>query len=240
MRLSITLPALMLFSALPLAWSGETLDFENQTTRINYSLGYQIGGDFKNQNVEMDAEAVVQGIRDALAGNEPQMSNKEMRSTLMELKRKVVADQQTEKRQREIERVAAGKTFLAENAKKEGVVTTSSGLQYRVLKEGTGASPKPTDTVSVNYRGKMIDGNVFDSSFKRGKPATFQTDRVIPGWAEGLQLMKEGGKMELVIPPELAYKRRGPLAHETLIFEVELLKVGEPAPEPEAQDTPTE
>ncbi|MDJ0805462.1 MAG: FKBP-type peptidyl-prolyl cis-trans isomerase [Gammaproteobacteria bacterium] len=235
MKPSLTLPAILFISLSPLAWSGENLDFENPTTRINYSLGYQIGGDFKRQQVEMDAEAVVQGIRDALDGKEPQMSAKEMRNTLMDLKRKVEADQQAEKKRREDELTAAGTAFLEENAKQDGVITTPSGLQYRVLKEGTGATPKPSDKVSVNYRGKKIDGTEFDSSFKRGKPATFQANRVIPGWAEGLQLMKEGGKIELFIPPKLAYKRRGPLAYQTLIFEVELLKVGEPETEAEAK-----
>ncbi len=229
MKRLFTLPTLSFFLALPMAWSGEALNFEDETTRITYSLGYQIGGDFKRQQVEMKAEAVIQGIRDALAGSEPQMPASDMRDTLTALKRKVTEEQQAQKRQRETGAVAAGKAFLEENAKMEGVVTTSSGLQYKVLQEGTGASPGPTDQVTVHYRGSKIDGMEFDSSFKRGKPATFQANQVIKGWAEGLQLMKEGGKMLFFIPPQLAYGNRGPLEHQTLIFEVELLSVGEAA-----------
>ncbi len=240
MKRSFTLPALLLCSALPTAWSGEPLNLEDETTRINYSLGYQIGGDFKRQKVEMDAEAVVQGIRDALADGQPQMSRPEMHSTLMGLKQKVVAEQRAQRKQREIEQIAAGKKFMQENAQKEGVVTTSSGLQYMVLQEGSGTSPGPSDLVSVNYRGSKIDGMEFDSSFKRGKPASFKLNAVIKGWGEGLQLMKEGGKLQLFISPELAYNHRGPLAHQTLIFEVELLSVGEPeakeAPAPKAAE----
>ena len=225
MKPTLNLPALLLCFAVPVAWSAEPLNFEDETTRISYSLGYQIGGDFKRQKVDMNAEAVVQGIHDALASEKPQMSMAEMQSTLIALKNKVVVEQKAERKLRESEALAAGKKFLEENASKEGVVTTDSGLQYKVLKEGTGASPESRDKVTVNYRGTKIDGVEFDSSSKRGKPATFQLDSVIRGWGEGLQLMKEGGKMQLFIPHNLAYRNRGPLAHQTLIFEVELLKV---------------
>ena len=228
MRLSIflTVAALGMLSA-PLS-ADEALDFENETVRINYSLGYQIGGDFKRQEVDMDADAVIQGIEDALTGAKPKMSQPEMTSTLMELKRKVVAAQQKRGVENELKYVAEGKQFMEENAKKEGVVTTQSGLQYKVIQPGTGKNPGPQDTVTVNYRGTFIDGKQFDSSFKRDKPATFAVNRVIKGWSEGLQLMKEGGKSMLYIPQNLAYGSRGPLAHRTLIFEVELLSVEPP------------
>jgi FKBP-type peptidyl-prolyl cis-trans isomerase len=121
---------------------------------------------------------------------------------------------------------------MEENAKKEGVVTTKSGLQYKILKEGSGKSPAATDQVTVNYRGTLIDGKEFDSSYKRGKPATFRLNGVIKGWTDGLQLMKEGGKAELFIPPNLAYGSRGPLADQTLIFDVELISVGKKAKAP--------
>ena len=237
MKHTITLSALVLCSVLPTAWSGETLNFEDETTRINYSLGYQIGGDFKRQKIELNAEAVVQGIHDALSGGKPQMPMTEMHKTLVDLKTKVIAEEKEFRKLRENELIAAGKKFMEENAQKPGVVTTASGLQYKVLKEGTGATPKPTDKVTVNYIGTFLDGNPFDSSVKRGKPATFQVNGVIKGWTEGLQLMKEGGKMMLYIPPELAYTRSGPLAHQTLIFELDLLSVGEPQDqnEPEAK-----
>lgn len=230
MKLSLYLLVATLCSLSAPLSAAEKLDFQDETTRVNYSLGYQIGGDFKRQNVEMDAEAVVQGIRDALNDAEPQMPPAEMRATLTELKRKVVAEQRKRGVEKELEYLAEGKTFMEENAKKEGVVTTASGLQYKVIEPGTGKTPGPQDQVTVHYRGTFIDGNPFDSSYKKNKPATFRVDRVIKGWSEGLQLMKEGGKSQFFIPQNLAYGTRGPLAHRTLIFDVELISVDKPQP----------
>ena len=230
MKLSIYLPAVLICMSAPLS-AAEDLKFEDETARINYSLGYQIGGDFKRQGVEMDAEAVVQGIRDALEGADPQMTPAQMKTTLMELKKKVVADQRKRGVENELKYIAEGKQFMQENANKEGVITTESGLQYKVIEPGSGKSPGPTDQVTVHYRGTFIDGKPFDSSYKKKKPATFAVNRVIKGWSEGLQLMKEGGKSQLFIPQNLAYGSRGPLAHRTLIFEVELLAVEPPKPE---------
>jgi FKBP-type peptidyl-prolyl cis-trans isomerase FklB len=210
------------------ATAGDALNLEDESARISYSLGYQIGGDFNRQNVEMNTAAVVQGIQDALSGAEPKMSAEEITATLSDLKQKIVADQRKRSVERELELVAEGEKFLEENAKKDGVVTTESGLQYKVIQEGTGKSPGPEDQVTVQYRGRLVDGKEFDSSYKKGKPATFQLNGVIKGWSEGLQLMKEGGKAELYIPQKLAYGDRGPLGHRALVFEVELLSVGEP------------
>lgn len=207
------------------------LKLDNDTARLNYSLGYQVGGDFKRQGVETNAEAVVKGIEDALSGTEPMMSPQEMHATLAELKRKVVADERTKLRkgraETELLYLAEGKKFLEENATKPGVKTTASGLQYKIIEAGKGKTPGPADQVTVNYRGTQINGNEFDSSYKRGEPATFPLNGVIKGWTEGLQLIKEGGKIQLFIPPELAYAGRGPLAHRTLIFDVELITVGD-------------
>lgn len=234
MKYRLTVVALMALGAMGVADAAEARSLEDEEARINYSLGYQIGGDFKRQNLNIDPEAVVQGIQDALSGAPPKMSAQEMRATLVELKRKVVAEQQTRRNSREITMIEAGKHFLAENKNKEGVVTTESGLQYLVLEPGNGKTPGPTDQVTVQYRGKKIDGMEFDSSFKRGKPATFKLNAVIKGWTEGLQLVREGGKIQLFIPPKLAYGRRGPLAHQTLIFDVELIAVGEQVNDKEA------
>ncbi len=217
-------------SAFGTASAEEALNFEDETTRINYSLGYQIGGDFKRQELELNGSAVLQGIEDALGDGEPKMTEADMRKTLMDLKRKVIADQKRRKQEQAEERAAASKRFLEENATKEGVITTESGLQYKILEEGSGKTPGPTDMVTVHYRGTLADGKEFDSSHKRGKPATFQLNRVVKGWTEGLQLLKEGGKAQLVIPPDLAYGDRGPLANQTLIFDVELISVGGEAP----------
>ena len=240
MKLSMYLPAVVFaLVAAPLA-AAEPLKLEEETPRINYSLGYQIGGDFKRQGVEMDAEAVVQGIRDALAGAEPQMTPAEMNATLSELKRKVVAEQRKRGVEKELEFLKQGEAFMQENAKKEGVVTTDSGLQYKVIQPGTGKTPGPEDQVTVHYKGTMIDGKPFDSSYKKNKPATFRVNGVIKGWSEGLQLMKEGGKSQFFIPENLAYGDRGPLAHRTLIFEVELFKVEKPPLEGAANKSPAQ
>jgi len=228
MKLSICLPGVVLCLLTSPLLAADALNFEDETTRINYSLGHQIGGDFKRQGVEMNAEAVVQGIRDALSGAESKMTPAEMSATLTELKRKVVANQRQRNVERELDYIKEGKEFLEQNARKEGVITTDSGLQYKVIKQGTGKSPGPEDQVTVHYKGTMVDGKPFDSSYKKNKPATFRVNGVIKGWSEGLQLMKEGGKSQLFMPQNLAYGKRGPLAHRTLIFEVELLKVENP------------
>jgi FKBP-type peptidyl-prolyl cis-trans isomerase len=144
----------------------------------------------------------------------------------MDLKRKIVAEQKKRTAEQELQMAEAGKKFLEENAKQPGVITTESGLQYQIVEEGTGKTPSPTDQVTVNYRGTLVDGNEFDSSYSRGKPATFQLNGVVKGWTEGLQHVKEGGKIKLFVPPELAYGDRGPMAHRTLIFDVELISVG--------------
>jgi FKBP-type peptidyl-prolyl cis-trans isomerase FklB len=202
---------------------------DSDTAKINYSVGYQIGGDFKRQGVEMQQEMVLRGIQDALSGAEPLMTQEEMQTTMAELGKRI-ADQRN--REKQLAKTTAEKEnmdFLLANAKKEGVVTTPSGLQYKVIEAGTGRTPKATDTVTVNYRGSLINGKQFDSSYDRGKPATFRVDGVIAGWTEALQMMKEGAKWQLFIPQELAYGERGQLRDKTLIFDVELLSIDTPA-----------
>ncbi len=228
MKLSIYLPAVLLWSLSAPLMAAEALNLENETARINYSLGHQIGGDFKRQGVKIDADAVVQGINDALSDAKPKMTPAEMNETLMGLKRKVVADQRKRGIENELGMLKDGEAFLEQNAKKEGVITTDSGLQYTVIEPGTGKSPGPQDQVTVHYKGSFIDGRTFDSSYKKKQPATFRLNGVIKGWSEGLQLMKEGGKSRMFIPQKLAYGNRGALAHRTLIFEVELISVEKP------------
>lgn len=225
MFLTVVLLSLVLVASLVRA--EEDLDFSDETTRLSYSLGYRIGGGFKRQGMEMDPEAAVQGVRDALTAAEPQMSEEEMTATLAEFKRKTIAEARSKQKEQAEKTRREGLAFLEQNRGKEDVETTASGLQYKVIQAGSGRSPGPTDTVTVNYRGTLIGGQVFDSSYKRGKPATFRLDQVIKGWTEGLQLMKEGAKYELFIPPDLAYGKKGRMADQTLIFEVELLSVGE-------------
>ncbi len=225
----LIITVLSILFSLSVCFAEEKTELISQKDKESYSLGYQIGHSLKSQGVEIDQGIYASGIRDAFGGKEPQISLEEIRSTLMELQKRVMAAQQKELKAKAAKNLEEGRKFLIENQKKEGIKTLPSGLQYKVLTEGSGRMPKAEDTVTVNYRGTLIDGTEFDSSYKRGQPATFQVKGVIKGWTEALQLMKEGSKWQLFIPPHLAYGERGagrdigPQA--TLIFEVELLAV---------------
>ena len=215
--------ALGLFSGSPSAEERPTP--EGDSARTSYSLGYQIGQDLKRQGLEIDRESVIRGIHDAQAGTDPVMSPDEMQTLLTELKRELVAEQWRERTAEAEALKQAGLQFLDANKDRPGVKTTASGLQYKVLREGEGERPGPNDVVRVKYRATTIEGREFDSTDKRGEPAQFHLGGVIPGWSEGIQLMREGAKYELYIPWNQAYRTRGPLAFKTLIFEVELLEV---------------
>jgi FKBP-type peptidyl-prolyl cis-trans isomerase FklB len=205
--------------------------------KASYSIGLNLGFNLSKQKVAVNPDALAAGIKDALAGK-PQMTEAQVKETMTAFEKEVVEKQKTMASKNQ----ADGQKFLAENKTKDGVKTTPSGLQYKSLKEGTGPLPKATDTVTVNYRGTLLDGTEFDSSYKRGEPATFPLNGVIKGWTEGLQLMKKGSKYQLFIPPDLAYGERavgGDIApNSTLIFEVELLEVkppeGSASPSPSA------
>jgi len=209
--------------------AGDKPEIKDEKGKINYSVGYQIGGDFKRQGIDLEPDLIVKGIQDALAESKPLMTPQEMRKTLVDLKKKIVADQRKQQEEHAQKNLAEGKAFLAKNAKKKGVKTLPSGLQYKVIEKGNGTSPKKTDSVTVDYRGTLIDGTEFDSSYKRGKPATFRVDGVIAGWTEALQRMKPGAKWQLFIPAKMAYGVRGAgpriEPNSTLIFEVKLIKV---------------
>ena len=212
-----------------LCLSEEKPQISDPKYKDSYSLGYQYGDNLKKQKVEVNTEVLVQAIHDALAGKEPQLSQEEMRTTLSDMRQKVMAAQQKAMEEQGAKNLAEGKAFLEANSKKEGVVTLPSGLQYKVLKEGTGKTPQATDSVTVHYRGTLMDGTEFDSSYSRNNPSTFKVSAVISGWTEALQLMKEGAKWQLFIPAELAYKERGMppriAPNSPLIFEVELISV---------------
>jgi FKBP-type peptidyl-prolyl cis-trans isomerase FklB len=207
---------------------------ETMKEKASYSLGYNMGQSLRPDSTEMDLNFIMQGLADGITSDEKaQMKLEEMQKTLrdyqIELKKKreeklkVIGEKNKEE----------GPAFLKENAKKEGVKTTESGLQYTVMKEGTGELPKATDRVKVHYLGTLIDGTEFDSSYKRGQPAVFPVNRVIKGWTEALLLMKVGAKWKLFIPAELAYKEqsRGALIapNSALLFEVELLGIEPPS-----------
>jgi FKBP-type peptidyl-prolyl cis-trans isomerase FklB len=212
---------------LPLFAQEKSPQLKDQKDKVSYSIGLNIGSNLARQNVEINPEALTAGVKDAIAGK-PQLTQDQVKEVMtafekdMQQKQKVAGEKSA----------AEGKTFLEENKKKEGVKTTASGLQYKVIKEGTGAQPKATETVTVNYRGTLIGGKEFDSSYKRGQPATFPLNGVIKGWTEGLQLMKKGSKYQLFVPPDLAYGERAVGAdlspNSTLIFEVELLDIKPP------------
>lgn len=191
--------------------------------KISYALGLGIGQQLKSMNIDnFSIEDFTQSITDVMADAEPKMSAREAQIMLNEYFENK-AKQDAEKQ------IAEGKVFLENNAKREGVVTTKSGLQYEVLTEGTGSSPKATDKVRCHYEGRLIDGSVFDSSYQRGEPADFGLNQVIAGWTEGVQLMKEGAKYRFYIPYLLGYGERGAGSqippYSTLIFDVELIKV---------------
>jgi FKBP-type peptidyl-prolyl cis-trans isomerase FklB len=222
--------AVVLLISLPvLSFAADNKEVKEEKDRISYSVGYQVGGDFKRQGVTLNPDLFVKGVQDAMSGAKPLMTQQEMNSTLVDLKKKIMTAQREEQKKAAEKNLADGKKFLEGNAKKEGVKTLPSGLQYKVIAKGSGASPKRTDSVTVHYKGTLIDGTEFDSSYKRGKPATFRVDGVIAGWTEGLQLMKPGAKWLLFVPPNLAYGERGAGSrigpNSTLVFEVELISV---------------
>jgi len=197
--------------------------------KLSYAIGMSIGTDLLRQDVDLDLAKLAEGITATYKNSEALLTKDEMVKVLVAYQQKMQKKQQAKAAEVAEGNQAAGKAFLAENAKKDGVKTTASGLQYEVLTVGDGAIPSVSDQVTVNYRGSLVDGTEFDSSYKRGQPATFQVGGVIPGWTEALQLMKEGSKLKLTIPPELAYGDRGapPVIGpgSTLVFEVELIKV---------------
>jgi FKBP-type peptidyl-prolyl cis-trans isomerase len=213
--------------------TGETLALESLQQKASYSYGVDVATRLKEQGIELDVKALNRGIADAYTGSALALSDEDRlqakTSFQTELRDSLV------KKQAEIaeKNLAAGKAFLAENAKKPGVITTESGLQYKILETGEGKQPVADDTVTTHYRGTLIDGREFDSSYKRDAPASFPVKGVIKGWTEALQLMHVGDKWQLFVPSDLAYgaSKRSELIepNSTLIFEIELLDVKEPA-----------
>lgn len=204
-----------------------------QKQKNSYALGMSIGLGFQKQGIDksVDSALVVRGMRDALIGSKTAMTEDEMKAALQQLRTEVMSAQEAKAKEAGATNRKDGETFLAANKSKDGVKVLPDGLQYKVLTEGNGPKPTATDTVTVNYRGTLISGKEFDSSYKRGQPASFPVGGVIKGWTEALQLMPVGSKWQLFIPADLAYGDRGAGGDigpgETLIFEVELLSIGE-------------
>ena len=207
----------------------------------SYSIGHDIGTTFKKQNIDLNLDALMLGLKDALAGKEA-MTKEEREKTLEAFSKEMMEKQVAANKEAAAKNQAAGEKFLAENKKKDGVKTTASGLQYKVLKEGSGPSPKESDSVVTNYKGTLIDGTEFDSSAKHGGPATFPVNSVIKGWVEALQLMKPGAKFQIFVPANLAYGEQARSAeigpNSTLIFELELVSIKAPDAKGEAIPTP--
>ncbi|TDJ34035.1 MAG: FKBP-type peptidyl-prolyl cis-trans isomerase [Gammaproteobacteria bacterium] len=201
----------------------------------SYALGMQVGGQIKSAQGDIDVDAFLEGFQDTMAGKEPKISEAEATQLRMEFARAVQEKRLAERDQEGNRNAEEGAQFLAANAEKEGVQTTESGLQYVIMVEGTGPIPTAEDTVKVHYKGTLVSGVEFDSSYRRNQPATFGVTGVIPGWTAALQLMPVGSKWRLFIPPELAYGERGAGArigpNSTLIFEVELIEIQKTAGE---------
>ena len=201
-------------------------EFKNDTEKFSYALAMNMSAHLLKMPIELDREIIIEAVTALLRGNQPDMSQEEYQQTMQKFQATMEEKANAEAQKAASENSEKGKAYLAENAKKEGVKVTASGLQYEVIKEGSGKKPAATDTVSVHYEGTLINGQVFDSSIRRGQPVEFPLNRVIPGWTEGVQLMSVGSKYRFVIPSNLAYGEHGAGGaigpNETLIFEVEL------------------
>jgi FKBP-type peptidyl-prolyl cis-trans isomerase FklB len=205
------------------------LKLDTPKSRISYTIGVNIGQDFKTQKMDIDTDFLLMGLKDSITGKELRLTDEEMVSEIQTFQQEMQAKMAAEMEVLIAKNAADGEAFLAENAKKEGVVVTESGLQYKILEIGEGDSPGLADVATVHYRGTLIDGTQFDSSYDRGQPATFPVGGVIAGWTEALQLMKPGAKWQIVIPAGLAYGERGAGKdigpNSTLLFDVELISV---------------
>ena len=205
------------------------------------NIGNGLGANLKKQSVEVDANLVAQGLKDSMGDGKTRLTEDEAKAVLTEVQNEVRQQQQGKAKEAADKNKTEGETFLTTNKSKDGVVTLPSGLQYKILTEGTGAKPTAADTVVCNYRGTLLDGTEFDSSYKRGQPATFPVGGVIKGWTEALQLMPTGSKWQIFIPANLAYGDKGAGGEigpgAALIFEVELISIQDKGKDQEKKDT---
>lgn len=226
MKKFLILTVLTTLLAMPVLAADE---LTTEQEKLGYAIGMNIGMNMKQQQIDVDPGQVAAGLKAALQGEETLLTPEQMGQVLVEFQQKQQLKQMEQMAAQAAENAQKAEAYLAENAKADGVVTLESGLQYKVLAEGDGQTPSAESTVQVHYRGTLLDGTEFDSSYQRGEPATFPVNGVIAGWTEALQLMKEGDKWQLVIPPALAYAERGapPVIppNSALIFEVELIKI---------------
>jgi FKBP-type peptidyl-prolyl cis-trans isomerase FklB len=233
--MKLTTVLLAVFLIVSPVYAEEDSVLKTEKDKISYIIGVDIGKKLKIQPIELNPDFIARGVKDSLTDGKLLMTEQELKDSMSAFQKEFAQKQMALTKEAGEKNKREGEAFLAENMEKEGVVTTSSGLQYKVIREGTGKTPILTDTVSVHYLGVLVDDTEFDSSYRRGQPATFKVNGVISGWTEALQLMKEGAKWQLFIPANLAYGERntggkiGP--NSTLIFEVELISVEEKASE---------
>lgn len=226
---SLVIFLMSLVLLLPQVMAADNGTLKNQKEKLSYTLGTDVAKSLKQLGVEVDTDAFAKGVKDTLTGAKPQLTEEEMKTVMTAFKQEMSAKQMEKMKAMGEKNKKEGEAFLAENKKKSGVKTTASGLQYKVIKEGTGKTPKKTDKVNCNYQGTLVDGTEFDSSYKRGQPATFPVEGVIPAWTEALQMMKVGSKWQIFVPAKLGYGERGagPVIgpNAVLIFTVELLSI---------------
>ena len=226
-RLAMAVCAMVAFSGA--SFAADAPELKGDKEKISYSIGMDIGGNLRRGSVEVDPDVLAKGLKDSYGGGKTLLTEDQARQAIEDFQKSLMAKKAETMQKLSEKNKTDGEKFLAENAKKEGVKTLPSGLQYKEITHGTGKSPKTTDTVTTHYKGTLIDGTEFDSSYKRGEPISFPVSGVIAGWTEALQLMKEGAKWQLFIPSNLAYGERGAGRdigpNATLIFEVELISV---------------
>ena len=228
-KLFVTLFAASL--TLSLLAADETDPFKSKKEKISYMLGMTYGKQLKQNDVDLEYESFLKGLKDSTSGGKTMLTEEQARTIYMEFSQELRAKTMEKQKVEGEKNKKLGETFLAENKKKDGVKTAASGLQYKIETAGTGKIPAPSDTVSCHYRGTLIDGTEFDSSYKRNQPATFPVKGVIPGWTEALQLMPEGSKWMLYLPSTIAYGERGRPnipANSTLLFDIELIAIKAP------------
>ncbi|MAZ39860.1 MAG: hypothetical protein CMF49_07035 [Legionellales bacterium] len=228
-NLSLIVVGMLATSTVFAASSQASMTPKTQQDQLSYTIGVDLGKNLKSQNLSINADMLAEGVKDALAGSKLKLTDTQMKTALQNFQQKMAKKQQEEFKQVSEDNAKAGADFLAKNKKEKGVVVLPNGLQYKVVKAGNGTPPKANDSVTVDYEGKLVNGQVFDSTYKRGKPATFKVSQVISGWQQALKMMKPGAEWMLYIPSDLAYGKQGvggPIGpNETLIFKVHLISV---------------
>lgn len=224
--------ALMVGGSVAALLAADESPLKDEKDKISYGYGMEIGKNLKRQGIEINPDLLAQGLKATLTGDKTLLTEEEVRATMMAFQQKMQGMRAEKQKKEGEENKGKGEAFLAENKKKEGVQATASGLQYKVITKGTGPMPKSDDTVKTHYRGTLIDGTEFDSSYKRGEPATFGVTQVIKGWTEALLMMPVGSKWQLFIPSDLAYGpggRPGIPPNAALLFDIELIAIEKPA-----------